>query len=247
MLEKSKKILVVSDNSELMVFLKDEVLRQDCADSDFFCYAYSKSNEKPSLMIEVGACEVDVNNPDFIANAKEKYCLIISVHCKQIFPLKLVGSVICVNFHPGLNPYNRGWYPQVFSILNKKPIGATLHIMDGQIDHGDIIDQTEVKAFMMDTSFDLYQRVVDAEKVLIKRNICSLVNLSFRSRKVKNNGNYNSINDFNELCCLDLNSTGTMREHIDIMRALTHADFRNAYFVDEFGDKVYLRLFLEKK
>ncbi|MCE9864029.1 hypothetical protein, partial [Aeromonas caviae] len=42
-----------------------------------------------------------------------------SVHCKQIFPKQLVESIRCVNIHPGFNPHNRGWFPQVFSIINK--------------------------------------------------------------------------------------------------------------------------------
>ena len=34
----------------------------------------------------------------------------------------------------------------------------------------------------------------------------------------------------------------TFRNHINKLRALTHGDFMNAYFLDEKGNKVYLKL-----
>jgi hypothetical protein len=36
-----------------------------------------------------------------------------------------------------------------------------------------------------------------------------------------------------------------LREHIDLLRALTHGNFGNAFFVDDGGNKVFVRLFLE--
>ena len=60
----------------------------------------------------------------------ENFDVVISGHCKQLFPEKLVNGALCINIHPGLNPHNRGWFPQVFSILNGKPLGATIHVID---------------------------------------------------------------------------------------------------------------------
>ena len=76
--------------------------------------------------------------------------LIISLHCKQLFPKGLISTVKCINVHPGLNPHNRGWYPQVFSIINKRPLGATIHEIDEELDHGDVIAQKEVPVFSWD-------------------------------------------------------------------------------------------------
>jgi hypothetical protein len=43
------------------------------------------------------------------------YDVIISWHCRQIFPKELIERVRCINIHPGFNPYNRGYFPHVFS------------------------------------------------------------------------------------------------------------------------------------
>ncbi|HET6279927.1 MAG TPA: formyltransferase family protein, partial [Polyangia bacterium] len=44
-----------------------------------------------------------------------------------------------VNLHPALLPYNRGQYPNVWSIIEGTPSGTTLHYIDEGIDTGAII------------------------------------------------------------------------------------------------------------
>ncbi|WP_210397608.1 dTDP-4-amino-4,6-dideoxyglucose formyltransferase [Motiliproteus sediminis] len=245
MLDERKKILVVSDNPELTRFFQEYVHQKKYNEIAVFQYRFSIINKNPRPMEVLGATPLDVKDRKFFGIAKEEYSLIISIHCKQIFPEALVKSVRCVNFHPGLNPFNRGWYPQVFSIINKKPIGATLHMMDAEVDHGAIIDQKVVALKKSDTSLDLYTRVLSAEKKLIERNLKNLVYGVFTSSEMEMEGNYNSKEDFEDLCNLDLNKTGTLEDHIDILRALTHGDFKNAYFFDEEGNKHYVRLIIE--
>ena len=55
-------------------------------------------------------------------------------------------------------------------------------------------------------------------------------------------GNYNSIDDFRKLCHLDLDNLATLREHIDLLRALSHGKFRNGYFIDERGQKIFIKI-----
>ncbi len=94
------------------------------------------------------------------ARIAANFDLVISIHCLQLFPKNLVNSVRCINIHPGYNPINRGWYPQVFSIINNLPIGATIHEMDEELDHGPIIARKMVQKFDWDTSLTLYDRVL---------------------------------------------------------------------------------------
>jgi len=244
---KKMVILVVSDNPELTKFFQEEGELQNSSEFAVFEYAYSEANKNPDLMENLGAKAVDVKDPQFCIRAKDEYNLIISIHCKQIFPINLVCSVTCVNFHPGLNPYNRGWFPQVFSIINKMPAGVTLHVMDAEVDHGVIIDQREVFAEITDTSLDLYNRVIEAEKSLIKSNLLKLINQDYSVRDTECEGNYNSISDFKELCRLDLSTKGTLGSHIDLLRSLSHGEFKNAYFTDEAGKKIYVRIALERE
>ena len=135
-----KKVLVISDNPLLTHFFQKECELQKIEDSAVIQYRYSPVNRNPSPMIALGAVPIDLKDKQALSCITNNYNLIISLHCKQIFPSNLVKSITCINIHPGYNPYNRGWFPQVFSIINSKPIGATIHVMDENIDHGPIIE-----------------------------------------------------------------------------------------------------------
>lgn len=241
-----KKILVVSDNPTLVLFFKEECADQRVGMIADVTFCYSAINKSPEAMISMGASSIDMKDPKCISEVRNGFDLVFSLHCKQIFPSELVTSISCVNVHPGLNPFNRGWYPQVFSIINGKPIGATIHLMDEYVDHGDIIDQEEVEMRASDTSLEVYERVFEAEKRLIRKNLYSIINMEFCTKSLRLEGNYNSIVDFRSLCQLDLNVIGSLREHIDLLRALSHGEFKNAFFLDDSGNKVYIRVILER-
>ena len=57
-------------------------------------------------------------------------------------------------------------------------------------------------------------------------------------------GNVNYKKDFDRLRHINLLQEGTFGELIDRLRALTHNDFRNAYFVDSSGKKIFVKISL---
>lgn len=240
-----KNVLVVSDNVELVTFFQT-IAHSVSSRIANFNYCYSAINKSPIELEKLGMTVINMRDPVDVDTIIDGYDLVISAHCKQIFPKNLVSSVRCINIHPGLNPYNRGWFPQVFSIINKKPVGCTIHIMDEEIDHGDILYQQEVSVNAWDTSLDVYSRVVEAEKELISKYLIDLINEDYYRVIQNDEGNYNGIADFNELKKLDLSSIGTLAEHIDLLRALTHGDFKNAYFFDKNKEKVFVQVKLTK-
>lgn len=242
-----KNILVISDNPQLTSFFQEECIRQNVLNTADVQYKYSVVNKNPAGMIALGATPIDVKSLQSVDDIKCEFDIVFSLHCKQIFPEKLVESVTCVNVHPGLNPHNRGWYPQVFSIVNGKPIGATIHLMDKEVDHGRIIDQIEVIIHSDDTSLDVYERVIGAEKQLIIKNLLEIVDGTYSTIQAAGEGNYNSIGDFKSLCNLNLDSTATLRVHIDLLRSLTHGNFKNAYFFNENGKRVFISVNLEEE
>jgi methionyl-tRNA formyltransferase len=241
-----KKVLIVSDNMELVLYFKliTKAISINVAE---FNYCYSIINKAPDALITLGMSVVNMKDDKVVEAIIIEYDLVISAHCKQIFPKELVKKVRCINIHPGLNPHNRGWFPQVFSIINKKPVGCTIHLMDEEIDHGDIIYQEEVNVNSCDTSMDVYNKVVSAEKELIRKYLPDLVNETYECKVIESEGNYNGIKDFNALARLNLTSKGTLGEHIDLLRALTHGEFNNAYFIDEQDHKVYVKIKLDKE
>lgn len=185
--------------------------------------------------------------PEVIEEIIKKYDLVISVHCKQIFPKEMVNNVKCINIHPGYNPINRGWYPQVFSILNDLPIGATIHEIDEQLDNGKIIAREFVKKNNDDTSETLYNRVLEKEIELFEKNIINILSSNYSTLDPEKENNLFLKKDFNELCKLNLNQIDTFANFIKKLRALSHGDFKNAYYIDpKTKEKIYIKIQLTK-
>lgn len=215
-------ILIISDNQ----FIKNNMIR-----------IFNNHNLKYDI---VESKNIDLYNID------SKYELVISAHCKKLFPPKLVNSFRCINIHPGLNPYNRGYYPQAFSLINKLPIGATIHEIDEKLDHGPIIYQEEIEIKSTDTSFSLYNKVIKKEIELFEKNFNSIINNNYIITTPKNEGNLNLKKDFDNLCKIDLDNIDTFENHINLLKALTFDEYKNAYFIDKNGDKIYLNIKLSK-
>ena len=177
----------------------------------------------------------------------DRYDLFLSLHSKQLFPDELVENHLCINVHPGLNPHNRGWFPQVFSILNDLPIGVTIHRMDTELDHGPILWQEELPIYPQDTSKDVYDRILAKELELLDAHLGDILTGNYTLTPMAGEGNINYKADFDALCPIDLSEPATYGAVIDRLRALTHAPYQNAYFVDTDGKKVYVGITLRKE
>jgi methionyl-tRNA formyltransferase len=243
----NQRVLVVSDNIELLTFFaKLMKSRKDLTKKRVIKYVCHPKNE----IVQSGVSGIGVTGLDMKTQFKEvidNYDLVISAHCKQIFPDELVQKVKCINIHPGLNPFNRGWFPQVFSIINGLPLGATIHEIDEEIDHGKIIAQKEVPLNAWDTSLSAYNRVQEAEKKLLEENIDSIFNGTYKTSSPKKEGNLNLKADYDKLRQIDANEQLTFKEAIDKLRALTHPPYKNAYFIDsDSGEKIWVQIKLDK-
>ena len=236
-------ILVVSDNERIskeLVELLDEQPPVEGRTVRFGCHPANGSLLGTSVgRYRFEPVELKTEYRDVI----QKYDLIISAHCKQLFPSALVQQRVCINVHPGHNPHNRGWYPQVFSILNGLPLGATIHVMDEQLDHGPIIDREMIDVRPFDTSLTAYDRVLDLEVRLLRRNLPAILAGNYATREPEGEGNVNLKRDFNELREIPLDEVVTFGEAIRRLRALSHPPFHNAFFVDpETGERVWVNL-----
>jgi methionyl-tRNA formyltransferase len=237
----SSNVLVITDNVYLAQKFREIVAAKAELAQTTFHYACSAASTTAMATHGIAPVHVRTEWPQLVA----AYDLIISAHCKQLFPAEMVTAVRCVNIHPGLNPYNRGWFPQVFSILNKLPLGATIHEIDAELDHGALIVQLPVPVYAYDTSLTAYNRVQAAELELVDKHIVAIVNGTYATRQPATEGNLNLKKDFNRLLELNLEEVLTMRQAIDRLRALTHGEYRNAYFLDEAGRKVYVNIVLQ--
>lgn len=241
------KICVLTDNEfifeQFKIIIKE---RKIVHQFDFFFSSFNKTLLEKYRDSEVFMpIRLKNENDSFF----QKYDLYFSLHSKQLFPDELVNRYRCINVHPGLNPYNRGWFPQVFSILNKYPVGVTIHEMDDELDHGPIIVQQEIPIFLHDTSYDVYQRIQQLEIKLLDEHLDELISGTYKTRLPISEGNINYKADFDKLCEIDLEKTGTFGEFIDLLRATTFKKYNNAFFYNEQGEKIYvsIELQVEKK
>jgi methionyl-tRNA formyltransferase len=186
--------------------------------------------------------KIDFSDTEAVEQEILSFDALLSIHAKIIFSPSIVNSITCFNLHPGFLPFNRGIFPQVFSILNGYPCGATLHLIDESIDAGRIIDRREVAIEAIDTSFDVYKKIIAVEMQILEENLENLISGEFKFIDEERVGNYNSLNDFSELCNLDLVGDGTMRQHLNLLIALTHDGFKNSYFHDASGNKIYVEI-----
>lgn len=239
------KILVITDNefiyNEFRKIIKEEIYKKFKFD---FRYSYKNIFFKEKF--KDNKIFLPLNIKESLKEIIENYDKIISLHCKQIFPEEIVKNIKCINVHPGYNPENRGWFPQVFSIINKKQTGVTIHKIDKELDHGEVLLREKVNIEDDDTSLTLYNRIQLKEIEMLKNNLENILIDKISGYKVEE-GNINYFSDFKKLCELDLKERLTLGEAIDKLRALTHGEYKNAYFYNKKNEKIYVSLTLEKE
>jgi len=244
-----KKILIISDNVFLCKQLSnilDETIENNAFDSTykFACSIYSNHKE----------FEETLNSPILVLDLKveknvlslAEYDLILSIHCKQLFPDSLLNSAKCINIHPGYNPITKGWYPQIFSIIHGLQLGATIHEMTADLDDGPIIDRIGVESEASDNSLTAYNRVLEAEIKLFRDNIPHIISNEYKTFIPSEEGNLFLKKHFKAMQEIDLSEILTFKEAIDRLRAFTHPPFSNIYFIDDNGVKNYIEIKITK-
>jgi methionyl-tRNA formyltransferase len=154
----------------------------------------------------------------------------------RIFPKGIV------NLHPSYLPYNRGQYPNVWSIVEGTPAGVTLHYIDEGVDTGDIIAQEEVPVALTDTGRSLYRKLENAAIELFKQQ-WPLIREEKESRVSQSagDGTFHRTTDVDAIDEIDLEKKYLAKDLINILRARTFPPYSGAYFrVD--NERVFLRL-----
>lgn len=154
----------------------------------------------------------------------------------EIFPRGVL------NLHPSYLPYNRGQYPNVWSIVEGTPAGVSLHYIDSGIDTGDVVARTAVEVRPTDTGETLYRRL-ESEMVNIFKETWPSVRRGDAPRKAQGPGagTYHRTGDVEAIDEIDLDATYRAGDLINLLRARTFPPYPGAYFRTEEG-KVFLRL-----
>jgi methionyl-tRNA formyltransferase len=168
----------------------------------------------------------------------------ISVYFGYIFKKSFLELLPkgCINLHPAFLPYNRGAYPNIWSIIDGTPAGTTLHYVNNGIDSGDIISQKQVAKSITDTGETLYQRLESASIELFKETWPKI--LTGQINPVSQNmleGTYHNLNDVDKIDEIDLNRSYKAGELINILRARTFPPHNGAYIIQN-QKKIYVNI-----
>ena len=82
---------------------------------------------------------------------------------------------------------------------------------------------------------------------MLEQHLPDLLAGNYTLTPMAHEGNINYKADFDRLCQIDRDAPATYGQVIDHLRALTHAPYRNAYFLDEDGKKVFVGITLRKE
>lgn len=100
--------------------------------------------------------------PDLIVEAGWRQII-----CNEILTIPRLGTV---GFHPTLLPHGRGSAPIINTILEGlEESGETLFYLSDKVDCGDIIGQSMFKISSSDYASDVYGKVVEAGRVLVRK------------------------------------------------------------------------------
>jgi methionyl-tRNA formyltransferase len=158
---------------------------------------------------------------------------------KEILELLPLG---CVNIHPALLPYNRGAYPNVWSIVEGTPAGTTIHYIDEGVDTGDIIAQRQVNVMITDTGESLYHKLAEVSLDLFQEVWPSIRNHKApRIPQKKASGTCHRVQDIDLIDEIDLMGNYRAQDLLNIIRARTFLPYKGAFFNHQ-GRKVYMRL-----
>lgn len=172
--------------------------------------------------------------------------LILSVLFGYILPTKIlkIPPMGCINIHPAYLPYNRGAYPNVWSIVDNTPAGVTIHYMDRGIDTGAIIAQEKVAVLPTDTGATLYKKLEQASLGLFVKTWPKIKEGKVDLLNQVGKGTYHRTKDVDQIDCIDLDAKYTARHLIDVLRARTFPPHKGAFF-EENGKKIYMQLALD--
>lgn len=151
-----------------------------------------------------------------------------------------------INVHPALLPFNRGSYPNVWSIVEGTPAGVTVHYMDEGVDTGDLIAQREVVVESTDTGETLYRRLEGVSVELFEEIWTPWREGKALRRPQMHGGTTHKLKDVATIDEIHLDKEYSARALIDVLRARSFKGYRGAYFVSN-GHRIYLELSLQQE
>ncbi len=156
--------------------------------------------------------------------------IFISVLFDTILLEEYIKTKPCYNFHPGILPWYRGAGAYSWVLINnEKETGVTLHKIDKDIDHGDIISIQKFPIKKEDTAETLFRK---AEDIIFEMFTLSLP-IIIKGNVITRAGDEGLIYYRKEL--------ETARDLTKYIKAFTFSGKPNAFFINKKGEKIELK------
>ena len=133
---------------------------------------------------------------------KNKIEFIISYGYKYLITKDIIdifkGKII--NLHISFLPFNRGYYPNLWSHLEGSPSGVTIHLINEQIDGGEILVQKQVEIDPKKHSFRSSYLILRKEIEILLESNWKFLKLGEIPGKISiNKGSYKNKKDGDEI------------------------------------------------
>ena len=174
--------------------------------------------------------------------------ILISATFPRLFPEEMFchpprGSI---NLHPSYLPYNRGVCPNIFPFFDHSPAGGTIHYIDSGIDTGDIIAQDKFDITSIDTGQTVHEKSQDILIDLFKENWDSIkAGTSARVPQDESLATFHTMEDVRKLEYIDYDNFFSAHFPMMQIRANTFPPYPSAWFVDEVGRRINVRVQLK--
>ena len=118
--------------------------------------------------------------------------IIISYGYRNIIDKEVVDHFYgrILNLHVSFLPWNKGVFPNIWSIIDDTPKGVTIHMVDEGIDTGDIIFQRIVALSGDDTLSSSYWKLRESVENLFIDNWEKIKQLDFERKKQEPDGTF---------------------------------------------------------
>jgi|10_taG_2_1085330.scaffolds.fasta_scaffold31050_2 methionyl-tRNA formyltransferase len=138
---------------------------------------------------DVRQTEEKISLESIIAYAPD---IIISYGYRNIIAKDVIDhfSGRILNLHISYLPWNRGVFPNIWSIIDDTPKGVTIHMIDEGIDTGDIIFQKIIALSEDDTLSSSYQKLRENVENLFIDNWEKIKQLDFERKKQEPGGTF---------------------------------------------------------
>ncbi len=162
----------------------------------------------------------------------------------------LEKAQLCLNLHEAPMPRYRGCNGYSHCILeDAQTYGTTLHIMDSELDHGDIVRQTLFACDPNETAKELYQRTIGYSTELLVQAIPTIATMDFATTANQcEDEPIHARNSLEQIKALSLDCTDNTAALYQKARALDFMPFEPAYYT--YDDKkiyAYIDNSLERK